>query len=145
MCSPYLTLTASLSYYYVDFLYYNLSMLNLNSILIFSEKPSTLLTFYKKVFQTEPAWSGNEFHGFMAGKGMLIIGPHDKVHGKNKNPERLMFNLETTDVQKEFARLKKAGATEIAAPYHPGEEPTIELATLADPDGNYFQLNTPMK
>ena len=36
-------------------------MLNLNSFILFSEKPSVLVEFYKNVFQAEPDWSGGEF------------------------------------------------------------------------------------
>lgn len=76
-------------------------------------------------------------------KGFITIGPHDKVRGKNKNPERIMFNLETKDVKREFGRIKKIGAKVIAKPYHPGEAPDMMIATFADPDNNYFQLLTP--
>jgi predicted enzyme related to lactoylglutathione lyase len=124
---------------------YNSSMLNLSSLLLFSENPSQLIDFYKKILQEDPKWSGGDFKGFSVGSALLIIGPHDKVHGKNQNSERIIFNFETDDVAGEFQRMKEEGATEIAAPYHPGEDPEMDLATLADPDGNYFQLNSPMK
>ena len=41
----------------------------------------------------------------------------------------------------EFERIKAAGATVIREPYEMGGG---WIATLADPDGNYFQLVTPM-
>jgi predicted enzyme related to lactoylglutathione lyase len=47
----------------------------------------------------------------------------------------------TYEVQAEFERIKALGASVIAAPYAIGEG---FIATLADPDGNYFQLMTPM-
>ncbi len=119
-------------------------MLNLNSLLVFSENPKNLVEFYKKVLQTEPEWSGGEFAGFRAGAGMLIIGPHSKVHGTSQNPERIIFNLETEDVQGEFDRIKELGAKVIAPPYHPDESQKMTLATFADPDNNYFQLASPM-
>lgn len=119
-------------------------MLNLNSILVFSDNPKKLVEFYKKVLQMKPGWEGGDFVGFKAGDAYLTIGPHDKVHGKSKNPERIIFNFETRNVETEFARIKKLGARVIATPYHPGEDKTMTLATFADPDGNYFQLNTPM-
>lgn len=119
-------------------------MLDLNSIIIFSENPNKLVDFYKKVLQMDPGWSGGDFTGFKAGVGYLTIGPHDKVYGKSKNPERIIFNFETKNVKAEFERIKKLGAKVIATPYHPGEEKSMLLATFADPDGNYFQLNTPM-
>ncbi|MBI2033095.1 MAG: hypothetical protein HYT10_01370 [Candidatus Levybacteria bacterium] len=120
-------------------------MLNFNSLVLFSEKPEALVNFYSKVFEKKPDWSGGDFHGFTVGSGSLVIGPHDKVHGKSHNPERIQFNFETEDVQGEFERVKGLGSAVIADPYHPGEEPEIWLATLADPDGNYFQLMSPMK
>ncbi|MBI3443377.1 VOC family protein [Candidatus Woesebacteria bacterium] len=120
-------------------------MLNLNSVLVFSENPQTLVDFYKKVFQKEPDWSGGDFHGFSVGSGNITFGPHDKVHGKSQEPERVMFNLEILDVKGEFERIKNLGATVIAEPYQPEEEASMWIATFADPDGNYFQIMTPYK
>lgn len=122
-------------------------MLNLNSIILFSENPEVLVDFYSKVLEKEPEWSGEvgEFMGFKVGDGYLVIGPHDEVHGKNKNPERIMFNLEIEDVAGEFKRIKGIdGIKVIAEPYHPAEDPGNWLATFADPDNNYFQLASPM-
>ncbi len=120
-------------------------MLNLNSLLLFSENPSELGAFYEKVFQKEPDWKDGGYSGFQAGACHFMVGPHDKVVGKNQNPERVMVNFETEDVAGEFDRIKELGATVIAEPYHPDEEPEGWIATLADPDGNYFQLMSPMK
>jgi len=120
-------------------------MLEFNSILVFSEDPGNLAEFYKKVFQKDPDWSEGEYHGFMVGKGFITVGPHDKVRGKNKHPERMLFNLETRDVKGEFARIKALGAAVIAEPYSPTEEPSMTIATFADPDHNYFQLMTPFE
>ena len=122
-----------------------IKMLELNSFLLFSEDPKKLSDFYKKVFQKEPDWGEGGYQGFAVGKGFITIGPHEKVHGKNPNPERFMFNLETEDVKGEFARIKALGANVVAKPYQPQEAEGIWIATFADPDGNYFQLMTPWK
>jgi predicted enzyme related to lactoylglutathione lyase len=120
-------------------------MLNFNSLLLFSQHPDTLAKFYQQVVDKSPDWDGDGFVGFKIGSGYLTIGPHDKVKGKSKQPERIMFNLETDDVKGEFKRLKKLGAKVIAEPYNPGQgEDSGLIATLADPDGNYFQLVSPM-
>lgn len=119
-------------------------MFNLNSILLFSENPEGLTNFYKKVLNDEPSWEGGDFKGFAIGTGYLTIGPHASVKGKNSNPERMMFNLETEDVEREFRRLKDIGVKVIAEPYHPGEDKGMTIATFEDVDGNYFQLATPM-
>jgi predicted enzyme related to lactoylglutathione lyase len=123
-------------------------MLNFNSLLLFSEAPKKLVDFYRQVLALEPKWQEEEYSGFEVGACVLIIGPHSKVHGQSKNPERIMFNFETGDVKGEFERMKGLGAKVIAEPYHPdhpGDDQDFWIATLADPDGNYFQLVSPMK
>ncbi len=52
-----------------------------------------------------------------------------------------MINFETAQVQQEFERIKALGGKVIREPYQMGQG---WIATLADPDGNYFQLVTPM-
>jgi predicted enzyme related to lactoylglutathione lyase len=92
-------------------------MLNLNSILLFSETPKKLVDFYRKVLSLEPKWQEEEYTGFQAGACALIIGPHSKVYGESRNPERIMFNFEASDVKGEFKRIKGLGAKVIAEPY----------------------------
>jgi predicted enzyme related to lactoylglutathione lyase len=120
-------------------------MLNLNSILLFSENPEPLAEFYQKVFDTKPGWEQEGYTGFQVGSCMFMVGPHSEVHGKNSMPGRLILNFETDDVAKEFDRIKTLGAIVVKEPYQPGEESDMWLATFADPDGNYFQLASPMK
>jgi predicted enzyme related to lactoylglutathione lyase len=118
--------------------------LKFNSILIFSADPKKLADFYANIFADKPEWEDGGYSSFKIGGNFITIGPHDKVKGKNSGPERIMFNLETRDVKGEFERMQKAGATVIAKPYQMSEDPTGGwIATLADPDGNYFQLVTP--
>ena len=118
-------------------------MLQFNSILLFSENPTALKAFYTKVFQKDPEMNEGEYSGWNVGS-YFMIGPHDKVKGRNEHPERILLNFETTDVAGEFDRIKQLGATVVAEPYHPGEEKNMTLATFSDPDGNFFQLNSPM-
>lgn len=121
-------------------------MLNLNSLLVFSENAEALSDFYGKVLQKEPDMTEGGYYGFVAGKTFITFGPHDKVTGKSREPERIMFNFETKDVKEEFERIKELGAIVIKEPYQmamEGEEDGGWIATFADPDGNYFQLMTP--
>jgi predicted enzyme related to lactoylglutathione lyase len=120
-------------------------MFNLNSFLLFSENPKELVAFYKKVLKKEPDWGDDNFSGFQIGSCMFMIGKHDKVHGKNTMPERMLFNFVTHDVKEECKRLKKLGVEVIQEPYHPDEAEMMTIATFADPDGNYFQFATPMQ
>jgi predicted enzyme related to lactoylglutathione lyase len=119
-------------------------MLAFKSLLLFAEDAKKLTEFYKKVFNIDPSWSEGDWAGFDLGGAAIAIGPHDKVKGKNKNPERIMFNLDTKDVKGEFERIKGYGTKVIAEPYSMGGEDAW-LATFEDPEGNYFQLATPWK
>src|SRR5687768_9305134 len=120
-------------------------MLNLNSIMIGSENSKALAEFYEKVLEKKPDMSEGDWAGFSAGSCFISIAPHDKVKGKSTNPERIILNFETTEVKKEFERIKALGATVIAEPYQMGEssEDGAWIATFADPDGNFFQLMPP--
>jgi predicted enzyme related to lactoylglutathione lyase len=117
-------------------------MLNFNSILLSTEDVKKLVEFYKKVFKKDPEMGDENYAGFVVGDCFLSIGLHDKVHGKSPNPERILLNFETDDVKGEFERIKEIGATVIKEPYQM-EGWDGWIATLADPDGNYFQLMTP--
>ncbi len=118
-------------------------MLNFGSVLVFSEDPKRLADFYERIFQKNPDWSEDGYYGFRAGNGVIMFGPHDKVHGRSANPERVLFNFESKDVKGEFERIRKLGAAVVAEPYQPGEDANMTIATFSDPDNNYFQLVTP--
>ena len=120
-------------------------MLNLTTVMIGSEDPKQLGEFYEKVLG-EPGWQDSGYVGWMAGTGMLMIGPHSEVKGSNGEPGRIIMNFETPDFQEEFERIKGLGATVKAEPYQPGGDAAGEmwLATFEDPDGNFFQIATPM-
>ena len=120
--------------------------MNLNSILIGSENPDQLVAYYSKLFG-DPTWNEGGYTGWMIGTGSVTVGPHDEVKGKNSHPGRIIWNIETPDVKGELERLRGAGATVVHEPYDPGEggdEVGMLIATLADPDDNYFQLMSPM-
>src|SRR5580765_6966554 len=117
--------------------------MNLNNIMIGTEDPQKLAGFYTKLFG-EPGWADGGYTGWQIGTGGLMIGPHDKVHGSNAEPGRIIWNLETDDVKGDFDRMKEAGANVVAEPYRPDENAEMWIATFADPDGNYFQLASVM-
>ena len=118
--------------------------MNFNSILIGSEDPQRLADYYTKLFG-EPTWTDGGYTGWAIGSGAVSIGPHSEVHGKNAHPGRIIWNIESTDVQADFDRFKAAGAIVVREPYTFEQAPGSWIATLADPDDNYFQLMTPME
>jgi len=129
--------------------------MNLNGILIGSEDPKALTDFYTKLFG-KPGWDMGGYTGWQIGDGGITVGPHDQVKGKNSAPGRLIWNITTPDVKGEFEKFKAAGATVVKEPYEPEmdaesaaemkmpEGTQFWIATLSDPDGNYFQLMSPM-
>jgi predicted enzyme related to lactoylglutathione lyase len=119
--------------------------MNFNSILIGSAEPQRLIEYYTKLFgpPTMPEQGG--YTGWLIGQGFVAIGPHSEVHGRNAAPGRLIWNVETPDVKGEFERMKAAGAIVVREPYEFEEAPGSAIATLADPDDNYFQLMSPME
>lgn len=119
--------------------------MKLTAIMLGSENAKALGEFYQKLFG-KAGWNQDDWFGFDIGGNNLIIGPHSEVKGKNDSPGRNMFVLETVDVKSDFDKLKEAGAAVVAEPYQPSMDDNGGwLATLSDPDGNYFQLATPMK
>ncbi len=112
--------------------------------MIGTHDPKKLAEFYEKVFDKKPDWNDGNWYGWQVGNVNLTIGEHSEVKGKAKEPQRIILNFETYEVKTEFERIKKeAKAKVIKAPYNPGEAEEMEIATLADPDGNYFQLMSP--
>jgi predicted enzyme related to lactoylglutathione lyase len=118
--------------------------MNFNSILIGSEDPKRLADFYTKLFG-KPSWDEGGYTGWQVGSGAVTVGPHDQVKGRNAQPGRVIWNIESPDVKADFERFKAAGAKVIRDPYSPDQEPNGLIATFADPDDNYFQLMSPMQ
>jgi len=117
--------------------------MNFNSILIGSEDAPSLAAFYTKLFG-DPIWNDSGYTVWQLGSGSVTVGPHSEVTGRNAQPGRLIWNIESEDVRGDFDRFTAAGATVIREPYEFEDAPGSLIATLADPDGNYFQLASPM-
>lgn len=109
-----------------------------------TKQPEALAAFYEKVLgkPAEMVDQENGFWGWQVGSAYLSVLEHSEMGGSTKDPGRVMFNFETAQVKEEFERIKAAGATVVREPYEIGGG---WVATLADPDGNYFQLVTPME
>lgn len=119
-------------------------MLNLNSVMIGTKQLKTLAAFYEKVLgrPADMTDDQNGFYGWQVGSVYFSLLDHSEMGGKTRDPGRVILNFETTQVKEEFERIKALGAEAIRAPDQMGGG---WIATLADPDGNYFQLVTPME
>ena len=118
--------------------------MDFNSILIGSENPEGLVAYYNRLLG-EPTWNEGGYVGWLIGSGGVSVGPHSEVHGPNKEPGRIIWNIESEDVKGDFERFKAAGATVVREPYTFEEAPGTWIATFSDPDGNYFQLTSPYR
>ncbi len=119
----------------------------IESVLLFSENASKLSEFYNEKVGLKITFEGvmgegkdeGEIYQFeLKGGSPLVILDHSKIKGKNKQPERFIFNLEVDDIEKEVKRLDKAGVKKQQDVYH--VEDYGYVATFVDIDGNYFQL-----
>ena len=118
-----------------------MAKLNFNSVMLGTTNPKRLSEFYREVLDKEADWTDGDWSGWQIGNTHLTIGEHSEVKGKAKEPQRVILNFETKQVKREFKRIKDLGAEVIKEPYEMGGG---WIATLADPDGNYFQLLNPM-
>ncbi|MEA2646994.1 MAG: hypothetical protein QOE92_2077 [Chloroflexota bacterium] len=116
-------------------------MLKFNNMMLGTENLEAMVAFYTKVLG-KPMFEDGGFTGWGSPDGGNIsIGHHSEVHGKAAEPARVIWFFEAADVKAEFERVKGLGAEVIKEPYEMADG--YWLATLADPDGNYFQLSTP--
>ena len=122
--------------------------MDFNSILIGSEDPERLVEYYTKVLGA-PALLGRA--ATPAGSSAPAGSPSGRTprsRARTPSPGRIIWNIETDDVQGDFDRMKAAGAIVIAEPYDFEAPDTstrrTSIATFADPDDNYFQLMSPM-
>ncbi len=83
----------------------------------------------------------NGFGGWQLGGRFLGVLSHSETNGKTKDPGRLIINYETAQVKEEFERVKSLGGTVV---HEPDEMGNGFIATLSDPDCNYFQPMSPM-
>lgn len=119
--------------------------MDFNSILVGSADPQRLVEFYTKLFG-EPTMADGGYAGWLIGSGFFGVGPHSEVTGSNREPGRMIWNIECDDVRATFERFRDAGATVVREPYTMDGAPAdAYIATFADPDNNYFQLMTPMR
>lgn len=117
----------------------------LESILISSSNAKKLAAFYKgKVglktkFEGKIGDKGEELYQVKVGTGSLVyIADHSKIKGANKQPERILFNIEVDNIEKEVAKAKKKKLKPSQDIYH--MEGYGLIATFKDIDGNFFQF-----
>ena len=117
----------------------------ISTILLWSEDYERLARWYQDVFnmkvveQLDHPNDTGILMEFPDGLPWLWCGKHSEIHGQNKDPLRIMFNINVDSVRKAFAYLVTKNVNVIAEPF---KAPTMEkwFATLSDPDGNTVQI-----
>lgn len=117
----------------------------ISTILIWSADYERLAHWYQDVFNLKvnehlnhPQDTGILFE-FPDGLPWLWIGQHSQIQGTNKDPVRIMFNINVDSVSAAHAYLVSKNVTFIALPF---KAPTMEkwFATFSDLDGNTVQI-----
>jgi predicted enzyme related to lactoylglutathione lyase len=117
----------------------------ISTIIIWSEDWKKLAAWYQDVFNfkvieeiNHPKDTGVLWE-LPDGGPWLWVGQHSEVKGQNKDPLRIMFNINVDSVQKAYDYLVSKGTKVIAKPF---KAPTFDkyFATFSDPDGNTFQI-----
>lgn len=103
-----------------------------------AERFDDMRAFYVEVLGLEPRSDRHEFVNFVLGASRLSIAVHDHVAGVSSEPDRIMLNLGTTDIQKDADRLASLGVSFVREPEQ--ESWGGWVATFYDPDGNAIQL-----
>ena len=125
------------------FEYVLLANVNLNGILIGSEDPARLVDYYTKLFG-DPAMSEGGYTVWQLGSGYVTVGPHSEVSGKSAQPGRISGTSRPL-MSRTTSALQGRRRNRRREPYGMDEASDDGLiATFADPDGNYFQLMSPM-
>jgi predicted enzyme related to lactoylglutathione lyase len=95
-----------------------MSMLNLNSILVGTQRLEDLADFYAQMIG-RPADMGDVeqgFQGWQVGSAHFSVLAHSGVQGGAKDAGRVTFTFETPQVQEEFERIRELGAQVIREP-----------------------------
>lgn len=110
----------------------------INGVIIWTQNLDKLLSFYTEILGLQLNSNHGDFVSFKWGNMRLNIGTHSEIFGVNKEPNRLMINLEVDDIQNEFSQLESKGVIFIS-------QPTRQrwggwVCTFLDPDQNILQL-----
>ena len=113
------------------------------SVIIWSDSHEELAKWYEDVLgftvrdiTTHP---NDSCIGFDFGDTYFSIGRHDKVHGKNRDPYRIMVGFPVASIAAAYNEIKDKPVTWLAKPFL-SPTGTVWCMTIADPEGNILQF-----
>lgn len=107
-------------------------------IIIWTENLGNLLEFYELLLNSKVHKLKNTSAYFIYNDFRIYISEHSEVYGNSKDPNRMIINLETENIEGEYERLKNFGVNFIRIPSV--ENWGGKVATFEDPDKNRINL-----
>lgn len=118
----------------------------IHSVSLFTDNAPRLAAFYRDVLALAPSFEGDcpigdgsekAFDFLLPDSRTLFVVDHSEVTGPNRNPERVIVNFATANLDEAMVALRLAHVRQVGDAY------TVEglrIATFADPDENLIQL-----
>jgi catechol 2,3-dioxygenase-like lactoylglutathione lyase family enzyme len=108
-------------------------------VVFWTENLEEMLRFYQETLGLPLHSHHGDFVALEVSPGVrLNLGRHSQVHGRARDPYRVMLHLRVTDMGATAARLKGRGVSFLREPEQ--EAWGGRVATIQDPDGNILQL-----
>ncbi len=107
-------------------------------IIIWTEKLENLLGFYELIFASKVTKKKETSAYFLKDNFKFYIAEHSEVSGKSKDPNRVILNLETDDIETEYTRLTNEKISFIRPPEI--EKWGGKVATFEDPENNRINI-----
>tara|TARA_B100000686_G_scaffold327923_1_gene387324 strand:+ start:1556 stop:1909 length:354 start_codon:yes stop_codon:yes gene_type:complete len=107
-------------------------------VIIWTEKLENLLDFYELIFNSKASKKKSNSAYFIRDNFKFYIAKHSEVSGNSKDPNRIILNLETNDIDLEYNRLISAGVIFLRPPEI--EKWGGKVATFKDPENNRVNL-----
>ena len=123
--------------------------MDFNSILIGSENPDGLVEYYTKVLGA-PTFSDGGYSGWQIGSGWVDgrAALRGQGHERRAGPDHLEHRDRRRQGRLRADEGRRGDRRRGALRLRSGDDAAISttaIATLADPDGNYFQLMSPIQ
>lgn len=108
-------------------------------VLIYTGDLKRLANFYENTLGMTPQSVKSHAVAFKwSNNTRITLATHSEVHGRSREPQRMMVNLATDDILAAHAALAAKGVAFIRKPEQ--EKWGGWVATFSDPDGNILQL-----
>ncbi len=113
------------------------------SVIIYSEDYEKLVSWYEQtlgfVVRERLTLQNDTCTGFDFGDTYFSIGKHDKVHGVNLDPHRIMIGFNVESVTQAYEELKDKQVAFVALPFE-SPQGGFWCMTIQDPEQNILQF-----